>query len=125
MDNHTEEYTSSNTFWVGSDTFEPLIQEHNIVFLDFFAHWCVPCKQFENVYEQVAAQYADIFFGKVNVEVEKELSEAFNIRSIPHLMVFKSGFAIYSESGCIPLSTLKDLVQQARTVKLPVFKSNL
>ena len=122
MDNQTGVVASPHTFWVGSDTFESLIQEHNIVFLDFFAHWCVPCKQFEDVYDQAAARSADIFFGKVNVEVETELSEAFNIRSIPHVMVFKAGVAIYSESGCIPLSTLTDLVQQARTVSLPEFK---
>ena len=109
-------HDTSSTDWVTGDDFETLIKNNDIVFLDFFANWCVPCKQFENVYEQAASQSQDIFFGKVNIEIEKELSEAFHIRSIPHVMVFKQGIAIYSESGCIPLSTLDDLAQQARDV---------
>ena len=124
MVNQQDTCEVGSTSWVTADTFEALIKEKDIVFMDFFAHWCVPCKQFEDVYEQAAVQSKDIFFGKVNVEEEKELSDAFNIRSIPHVMVFKQGVAIYSESGCIPLSTLKDLVQQARTVAVPDFQDN-
>lgn len=98
---------------ISGDTFEACIHEHTLVFIDFWAPWCAPCKQFAHVYEQVAAQYSDILFAKINIEDEPELAETFGIRSIPHLMVFKQGIAIYSEAGSMPSSTLTELVQQA------------
>ena len=98
---------------ITSAQFESIIQEHAIVFFDFWAPWCAPCRQFGQVYEAVAQQYPAILFGKINVEEEPALGEAFEIRSIPHLMVFKQGIVIYSEAGSMPESTLKELVQQA------------
>lgn len=110
---------SEMTHVITGDTFESCIQQHEIVFIDFWASWCAPCKQFARVYEEVAGQYPGILFAKVNVEVEEELSEAFHIRSIPHLMVFKQGIVIYSDSGSMPESTLKELASQALTVEVP------
>lgn len=49
----------------------------------------------------------------------------FQIRSIPHLMVFKEGIAIYSESGSMPESTLKELVQQALDVDVSEIRAQL
>ena len=96
--------------------FESLVEKHAILFVDFWAPWCAPCKQFKEVYANISAQYPDIFFGSVNIEQEPTLGELFELRSIPHLMVFKQGIAIYSESGSMPESTLKELVEQALTV---------
>lgn len=105
--------------------FESLINENGIVFIDFWAEWCAPCKQFARVYEQVSSEYPHIAFAKVNIEEEKELAEVFEIRSIPHLMVFKEGIVIYSDAGSMPESILKELVQQAENVDVSEIKSQL
>lgn len=101
---------------IQSETFEALLQENTILFVDFWAPWCSPCKQFSVIYERVAEAYPLITFGSVNIEQETELADIFQIRSIPHLMVFKQGIAIYSESGSMPESTLKELAEQALKV---------
>ena len=93
--------------------FESIINENEVVFIDFWAAWCAPCKQFSRVYAQVSEQFPSITFAKVNIEEQQELASLFEIRSIPHLMVFKEGIIIYSDAGNIPESTLKELVQQA------------
>ncbi|HVT62876.1 MAG TPA: thioredoxin family protein [Legionellaceae bacterium] len=98
--------------------FEALLADNEIMFVDFWAPWCVPCKQFKEVYEQVSVQYPDILFGSVNIEEEASLAELFELRSIPHLMVFKQGMAIYSESGSMPESILRELVEQALVVDM-------
>ncbi len=98
---------------IQDETFEALLQDNPILFVDFWAPWCAPCKQFSVIYERVAEAYPQISFGSVNIEQETELAEIFQIRSIPHLMVFKQGIAIYAESGSMPESTLKELAEQA------------
>ncbi len=98
---------------INSEQFESLIKDNDIIFIDFWASWCAPCKQFAHVYEKVAGLYDNIVFAKINIEEEQVLAETFHIRSIPHLMVFKQGIVIYSEAGSMPESTLKELVQQA------------
>ncbi|MGL6030020.1 MAG: thioredoxin family protein [Legionella sp.] len=98
---------------VTTERFESLINEHEIVFIDFWAEWCAPCKQFAKVYEDISEQFPNIVFAKVNIEEQEDLAEFFEIRSIPHLMVFKEGIVIYSDAGSMPESTLKELAQQA------------
>jgi thioredoxin 1 len=98
---------------VSNEEFESLIRDNEIVFVDFWAAWCAPCKQFAHVYDKVAALYDHVVFAKINIEEEQALADMFQIRSIPHLMAFKQGIAIYSEAGSMPESTLKELVQQA------------
>ena len=98
---------------VTSSAFESLINENDLVFIDFWAAWCAPCKQFSKVYELVSDQFPSITFAKVNIEEQQELADLFEIRSIPHLMVFKEGIVIYSDAGSMPESTLKELAQQA------------
>ncbi|WP_392537063.1 thioredoxin family protein [Legionella sp. 227] len=110
---------------ITSSEFESLINENEIVFIDFWADWCAPCKQFSKVYEQVAEQFPNIKFAKVNIEAEQQLSDFFEIRSIPHLMVFKEGIVIYSNAGSMPASTLKELVEQAVAVDVSAIKDEL
>jgi thioredoxin 1 len=54
-----------------------------------------------------------------------ELAESLNIRSIPHLMVFKESILIYSEAGFVPESVLKDLVQQAINVDVSTIRAKI
>ena len=113
------------TYILGSKLFDNTIKTNEIVFVDFWAEWCAPCKQFARVYEQVAEQNPTIKFTKVNIEEEVELAESFQIRSIPHLMVFKQGILIYSEAGSMPESTLKDLVNQALSVDVSEIREKI
>ncbi len=108
-----------------SAEFEAVINDNEIVFIDFWASWCAPCKQFSRVYEQTAEQFPGIVFAKVNIEEQQELSDLFEIRSIPHLMVFKQGIVIYSDAGSMPESTLKELAQQALDVDVSEIRAQL
>lgn len=110
---------------LSQDVFESFINEHEIVFIDFWAEWCAPCKQFAKAYEKIADQFPMIRFAKVNIEEQQELAELFEIRSIPHLMVFKEGIIIYSEAGSMPESTLKELAQQALDADISDIKAEI
>lgn len=98
---------------VNAQELELLINQHDIVLVDFWADWCIPCKQFAAVYEQLAKVNPTIIFANVDVAAETELAEALHIRSIPHLMIFKQRLIIYSDSGNLPESALTELLNQA------------
>ena len=54
------------TIEVGKDNFDETIGNNGIVFVDFWASWCGPCKAFAPVYEKAAEENTDIVFAKVN-----------------------------------------------------------
>ncbi|MDF1677070.1 MAG: thioredoxin family protein [Legionellaceae bacterium] len=108
-----------------ANNFEQVIAKEPIVFVDFWATWCAPCTQFSAIYERIAKAYPHILFATVDVEKASELSEMFEIRSVPHLMAFKEGIAIYSDSGSVPESVLKELAEQALSADVSAIKAQL
>lgn len=115
----------NNIIDLTADNFETHLEKHQVLLVDFWADWCAPCKQFANVYEEVAKLYPEVTFGKIDIAVEEELAEAFHIRSIPHLIIFKEGLAIYSESGSIPKSTLVELIDEAVKIDVSEVRKNI
>jgi thioredoxin 1 len=110
---------------VTEKNFEQVIKDNEIVFVDFWAQWCAPCKTFSIIYEKIAKKYPSITFGNIDIQDEKTLAETFHIASIPHLMIFKQEIAIYSESGAMPESRLEELISQAITADVSEIKAKL
>ena len=57
-----------STVELGAENFERTVSENEIVFVDFWASWCGPCRQFAPVYEKAALAHPDVVFGKVDTE---------------------------------------------------------
>ncbi len=68
-----------------------VIKSEKPVLLDFFANWCGPCKMIAPYIEEIANERDDIKVGKIDVDEEGELASAFNIFSIPSIIVMKEG----------------------------------
>ncbi len=100
------------------DNFEQTIVDNQTVLVDFWADWCGPCKAFAPVYEKVSEQYPDAVFAKVDTEAEPELSQYFQIRSIPTLMIFRDQIGIFSQPGALPEQALTGLVDQALAIDM-------
>ena len=98
--------------------FQELVQNPGIVFLDFWAEWCGPCRAFAPIYEKVAAKNPDVVFGKVNTEEEQELAAAFQIRSIPTLMIFRDGVLLFAQPGMVPEEALVQLVEKVKALDM-------
>jgi thioredoxin 1 len=98
-------------------TFAQTVQ-NGIVFIDWWAPWCGPCRSFGPIYEKVAAANPDVTFGKINTEEEQGLAGAFGIRSIPTLMIFRDGILLFSEPGMVPAEGLNDLLRQTKALDM-------
>lgn len=93
--------------------FNEIIDQHDIVVIDFWAQWCAPCRSFLPIFYQVAARYPNVMFVKINIEEEAELASDFAIRSIPYLMVMRSRVVVFADAGLLPEAAFADLIQQA------------
>ena len=98
------------TINVGEKEFEKLITESPIVFVDFWAEWCGPCKMFGPVFEAASEKHPDVVFAKVDTEAEQSLAGAAGITSIPTLMAFRDGILLYNRAGALPAAALEELI---------------
>ncbi len=114
-----------STVTVTKETFDDIVKENDTVILDFWAEWCGPCRSFAPTFETASEKHSDIVFGKVDTEDQQELAQAFNIRSIPTLMVFKEQVILYSQPGALPKEMLEDLIGQIKKVDMEEVRAQI
>lgn len=107
------------------ENFHEIVTSSDTVVVDFWADWCGPCKTFAPTFEKVSEQNPEIVFGKIDTEAQQELASAFNIMSIPTLMILREGVVLYSQPGAIPESALSDLVEQTKALDMEEVRKQL
>jgi thioredoxin 1 len=87
--------------------FEEIIKSEQPILVDFWAEWCGPCKMIGPVVEELAGDYeGKAIIGKVDVDSNPAVAQAFGIRSIPTLLFFKGGEIVDKQVGAVPKSVL-------------------
>jgi thioredoxin 1 len=106
------------TIELTKDNFEQTVNGHPIVIVDFWAPWCGPCRGFAPVFEKASEAHPDVVFAKVNSDEQQELAGAFNIRSIPTLMVFREKVILFQQAGALPGQALDQVLTQAKSLDM-------
>ena len=106
------------TLELTKDNFQSTISDNETVFVDFWASWCGPCGMFAPIFEEASEEHGDIVFGKVDTEAQPELAQAFGIRSIPTLMVFRDNIVLYAQPGALPANNFGDLIGQVKALDM-------
>lgn len=89
---------------------QEVIKSDKPVLLDFWASWCGPCRMVSPILDEIAKEKADVKVCKINVDEQSELAAAFNISSIPTLVVMKNGKVTNSVMGARPKKQILSLL---------------
>ena len=84
---------------VTKENFNEIKAEKKTVLLDFYADWCGPCRMVAPIVHEIADEREDIVVGKINVDEQPELAQAFGVMSIPTLVVLKNGEVVNQAMG--------------------------
>ena len=106
------------TIGLTAESFEQSITDNSLVIVDFWAPWCGPCRSFAPVFEAASELHGDAVFAKVNTDDETALASAFEIGSIPTLMIFREQICVFSPPGALPAEALEDLIQKVKALDM-------
>ncbi len=110
------------TINAGEKEFEQLVTESPILFVDFWAEWCGPCKMFGPIFEAASEKHSDVVFAKVDTEAERALAGAVGITSIPTLMAFRDGILLFRQPGALPAASLEELIGAIKAADMEEIK---
>ena len=97
---------------VNKANFEQIINTDKPVLIDFYADWCGPCRMVSPLVDEIAEENPQYTVGKINVDNEPELAQAFAVSSIPMLVVIKNGKITNQAVGAMPKDKILALIEK-------------
>ena len=96
---------------ITSSEFENIVSNNELVFVDFFATWCGPCKMLSPSIDKLASEHPEAKICKVDIDQEGALATQFQVQSIPTMIVFKNGQPVKRQLGFVPYDTLEAMLK--------------
>jgi thioredoxin 1 len=98
------------------ESFGELIRGNTPVLVDFTATWCGPCKMMKPVLEQLHQRMGDkVRIIKIDIDQSPAAAQAYNVQSVPTLLLFQQGRQLWRQSGVIQAAQLQQIIEQNTT----------
>ncbi len=92
-------------------TFSDLTNTDKPVLIDFYADWCAPCRAMKPILEDLKTQMGEgVSIYKIDVDKNQHISERYQVRSIPTLILFKNGEPVWRKSGVVSARELAQTI---------------
>lgn len=89
-----------------------VLESNQLTVIDFWAEWCGPCRAIGPVIEELSKEYeGKAKVGKVNVDLNPNVSINYGITSIPAILFIKNGQIVDKQIGAVPKSVLDKKIQ--------------
>jgi len=108
-----------------AENFNSTVTGDGLVLVDFWAEWCPPCRMFGPVFEKASEKHPDAVFGKVDTEAQPEVAAAFDIASIPTLMIIRDNIMLFNQPGALPASALEELITKAEALDMDEVRASM
>ena len=95
---------------LNKNNFDIVKNSEKTILIDFFAEWCGPCRMVSPIVDQIAEENPQYLVAKVNVDNEPELAQAFEVSSIPMLVVMKDGKIVNQSVGAKPKAQILEML---------------
>lgn len=93
--------------------FKHIINSSKPVLVDFYADWCVPCRQIHPILEKVKSDLDEpVRIVKVNVDRNPYLATQYKVQNLPTVMVFKEGTPLWKAEGLCDAEEIKSVIQK-------------
>ena len=96
---------------VTDQTFDSVVNDSNLILIDFWAEWCGPCKMVSPVLDDIS-ESTGLLVGKLNIDENPEKTQEYSVSSIPTMVLFKNGKPVHTVQGAMPKHRLlKELAE--------------
>ncbi|MBW9140779.1 MAG: thioredoxin [Candidatus Aramenus sp.] len=95
-----------------SETFDDFIRSHKVAVVDFWAEWCAPCIILAPIIEELARDYPQVGFGKLNSDENPDIASRYGVMSLPTVIFFKDGEPVDEVLGAVPREELEVRLKQ-------------
>lgn len=96
-----------------AEQFNEIINSGQLVLVDFFATWCVPCQRMHPILEELKEKHGDALrILKIDVEKNESFATQHRVQAVPTLMLFRNGEPVWRQSGVLEVGELSGVIQQ-------------